>query len=604
MSVKLLRFILDLAAKAERLEVPQAVADEFGPYRDDPVGFCREALGVESALRRSDGEPYQFSVLADLVTEPRVAVRSGHGVGKTAIDAWAALWWLLTRPFSRVLVLAPEFARQVRAIVFSEIRRWARRARVPLPVEVLANRVRVAGHGEEWSATGMSAAGESDRLEGFHAPGGVLLICDETKGIPQDSFDAVQGALSGLEDSRLLVTSVPGGAGAGPFWKACQDARRWRIHHVPATDSSLVSPEWVSDRAVDWGVGSPLYTCRVLGEFADAGEGVLYPLSLLEAATSRVIAPSPQDVVALGVDVARSVAGDQNAVAIMRGQRLERVALWRSPDLMVTVQRVLEHATTSGAKVIACDVGGVGAGAVDRLRQVGRPVDGVAFGGAATDPTRFLNRRAELYWTLREALERGRLALPEDDELVADLSAIRYGFDQRGRIVLESKDDVRARLGRSPDRADAVVLASWAATGDVPGAGWFQVLDHYDRHLRPLHGVECGVCHPGCAHEPVVTITPAGGDPAPPATCPACGSARWAGEATNLTDTTVWWRCAACGYQALFAVARPAPAPSHLPPMFPAPAPEPPAVRMLSCGRCGTMMDFTPPADGGRTRCP
>jgi len=128
-SGRLERFIRDLAGKAERLEVPRAIEETFGKYRDDPVGFCRDALGVASATRRSDGEPYQFTVLADVARAPRVAVRSGHGVGKSAIDGWAGLWWLVTRPLSRVVVLAPEYARQIRAVLFSEMRKWARRSR-------------------------------------------------------------------------------------------------------------------------------------------------------------------------------------------------------------------------------------------------------------------------------------------------------------------------------------------------------------------------------------------------------------------------------------------------------------------------------------------
>ena len=245
------RYVRDLAARAGRLEVPRQIMDQFGRYRHDPVQFCREVLGVESATRRSTGEAYQLAVLEDVVEHPRVAVRSGHGVGKSAIDAWAAIWWLLTRPYSRVVVLAPEFSRQIRAILFSEIRKWVRRSKVPLPLNVMASRVLVQGHGEEWSATGMSTAGDPDRLEGFHAEGGVLVIADEMKGIPAGAFDAVQGALTGFEDSRLLVTSVPGGAGAGPFWNACQDAERWRLHHVPSTDSSLVSEAWTRDRAAE-----------------------------------------------------------------------------------------------------------------------------------------------------------------------------------------------------------------------------------------------------------------------------------------------------------------------------------------------------------------
>jgi hypothetical protein len=218
-SGKLERFARDLAAKAARLEVPKAVADVFGPYRDHPARFCRDVLGVESATRRSTGAPYQFDVLADLVAHPRVALRKGHGAGGTASSAWAALWWLLTHPMSRVIVVAPEYRRQIVAVLFSEMRRWVRRASVKLPVEMLSNRVVVAGHGPEWGAIGMSSAGDPARTEGFHAPGGVLLICDETKGIGQESFDALQGALTDYDEARLLVTSVPGGSGAGPFWK-------------------------------------------------------------------------------------------------------------------------------------------------------------------------------------------------------------------------------------------------------------------------------------------------------------------------------------------------------------------------------------------------
>lgn len=445
-----------------KLEVPQAVEDAFGLYRDEPVRFCREVLGVASATRRSTGAPYQFAVLEDLVASPRVAVRSGHGVGKSGIDAWAALWWLLTRPLSRVVVLTPEFSRQIRGILFPEMRKWARRAKVALPLKVLTARALIDGFGEEWSATGMSAAGDVDRIEGFHAEGGVLLIVDEAKGISQEAFDAVQGALSGLEDSRILVTSVPGGAGAGPFWRACGPAAdRWAVHHVPSTDSSLVDPQWVEDRAHDWGRGSPMFLTRVMGEFADAGDGVLFPLPLLDAAMGRAMV-SPTATLGLGVDVARSVAGDLNVVALERNGVLGIRSSWRSPDTMETTRLVVQAVTETGAREIAVDVGGPGGGVVDRLQQLGYRVSGVAFGGAAQDPQRFRNRRAELFWRLREALEQGTAALPDDDEVRADLSSLRYTFTQDGKILIEPKDECRKRLGRSPDRADALALA-WAA---------------------------------------------------------------------------------------------------------------------------------------------
>ena len=140
MSRNIARIVRSLRDDLARLEVPQQTEERFGHYRDDPVRFCREVLGVKSATRRSTNEPYQFRVLETLTAHPRVAVRSGHGVGKSAINAWAALWWLVTRPMSRVVILAPEYSRQIRAILFSEMRKWVRRAKVPLPVTIHASR--------------------------------------------------------------------------------------------------------------------------------------------------------------------------------------------------------------------------------------------------------------------------------------------------------------------------------------------------------------------------------------------------------------------------------------------------------------------------------
>jgi len=458
MSAGLERFARDLKARADRLEVPVRVEDTFGPYRDDPVRFCEEVLGVESAVLRSDGSAYQFEVLSDLATSPKVCVRSGHGVGKSAVDAWATLWWLITRPYSRVVIVAPEFSRQVRAVLFSEIRKWARRSKVTLPVSVLVSRVIVDGYGEEWSATGMPAT-EPDRIEGFHSDAGVLLILDETKGIPQDTYDALQGALTGLEENRLLVTSTPGGP-SGPFYRIwAKGGDTWKLHHVPSTDSSLVSDGWVEDMKREWGVGSPLYEARVLGNFPDAGEGVLFPLSLLEQTVDRELEVADDEGWVLGVDVARSFAGDMNCIAVARGGRLQKLTTWRSTDTMEVVEQVVRQCAVWGPKRVYVDVGGVGAGVKDRLGQFRYDVGGVHFGGGAEDSKRFKNKRAELFWNLRERMERGEISLPDNEELVADLSALRYVFTQDGRIQLESKDDVRKRLGRSPDRADAVALA-------------------------------------------------------------------------------------------------------------------------------------------------
>jgi hypothetical protein len=179
----------------------------------------------------------------------------------------------------------------------------------------------------------------------------------------------------------------------------------------------------------------------------------------LEAAVARHDPATGDDGVVLGVDVARSIAGDRNCLATVRGSRVDSLVTWHSTDTMAVVERVVREVVARGPRQIRADVAGVGAGVVDRLRQLGFDVAAVHFGGAPEDGKRFKNRRAELFWLLRERMETGEATLPDDDDLVADLSALRYFFTADGRIQLESKDAVRKRIGRSPDRADAIALA-------------------------------------------------------------------------------------------------------------------------------------------------
>ena len=451
----------------DKISIPHdAEVEKFLKYRDDPVGFCREVLGVESETRRSDGTPYQFEVLQDLADFDRVGVRSGHGTGKTCADAWAILWFLLTRPLSRVVVLAPEFTRQVKAVIFSECRMWVNRAKMDLPLEVLASKVRVHGAGDEWSAQGMSSGGDPSRIEGWHAQGGLLLIVDEMKGVSADAFDAVQGALTG-EDAKVMVTSVPGGAGVGPFWNIFEKGKkRWKLHHFSSVDSTRVTKEWVEEHTEMWGRGTPLFETRVEGNFADVGEGVLFPIHLIERSQQNVLEAGKD--VTLGVDVARSVAGDLNAIAVARGGKIDRIITFHEADTMKVVERVVRTVSETGAKLIRVDVGGVGAGVVDRLKELRHKVEAVPFNGRANEPERFKNVRAEMYWNLRERMElehgdKNGVSLPNkppmSELLLADLSAQRYEFTLSGQIQLEGKDDTRKRAGHSPDRSDAVALA-------------------------------------------------------------------------------------------------------------------------------------------------
>ncbi len=235
-----------------------------------------------------------------------------------------------------------------------------------------------------------------------------------------------------------------------------------------AIRAGRVKRDWAAQRRVQWGESSQVYQNRVLGNFADAGEDSVIPLSWVEAANRRWEAwdaeGRPGNVTALGVDVGRG--GDKTVIATRRGWAIEPLAYHTRGDLMATtgliVVQLRKHRTTAVVDVI-----GIGAGVVDRLRELDADVR--AFNAAAkTDESdrsgelAFLNQRSAAWWRMRELLDPGAgepVALPPDDVLTGDLTAPRWKVTSAGKVQIESKEEIRAHIGRSTDAADAVCMA-------------------------------------------------------------------------------------------------------------------------------------------------
>lgn len=175
--------------------------------------------------------------------------------------------------------------------------------------------------------------------------------------------------------------------------------------------------------------------------------------------------------VEIGVDVARFGA-DKTVIAVRRGSKVMPLKVYGKQDTMATAGAVIAEQRAVGATAIKVDVIGIGAGVVDRLKEQGYPVRGINVAEAAVDPERFANLRSQLWWALRERLNPDPkvnpdpVALPPDDELLADLSGVQYKITSRGQLEVERKEDMKKRLGRSPDRADAVVLAFAQTVGE------------------------------------------------------------------------------------------------------------------------------------------
>ena len=443
-------------------------------YRDDPVGFARDCIKWE----KGDGlAPYQEEILSLIPQERRVAVRGPHGLGKTMVAAIAVLWFSLTRDVDidwKVVTTASSW-RQLTHYLWPEIRKWRRYIKwnkVKRPflsnAEALTLNLKMAT-GEAFPV----ASTIPELIEGAHASS-LLYVFDEAKAIPSPTWDAVEGALS-VGDCFALAISTPGQP-QGRFYDIHSHKpgyEDWHTRHITleeAIDAGRIDAEWADQRWKQWGEDSAVYQNRVLGEFASSGDDNVIPLMWVELANqfwqewNDAGCPTPSGARVLGVDVAR-MGSDSSCIAERIGDCILKLEKWGKTDTMETAGRVkvqLKPGTEANVDVI-----GIGAGVVDRLREQGEKVVAVNFGAGTkrTDTSgevEMLNVRAAAWWGMRELLEPpSYVMLPPDDELTGDLVAPRYGYTSSGKLKVESKIDIRKRLGRSPDVGDAVVLAFW-----------------------------------------------------------------------------------------------------------------------------------------------
>jgi len=419
----------------------------------DPVFFVRKVLG---------GDPWekQEEILNAVRDHRRVAVRACHGVGKTRVAAWVALWFLYCHKNSKVITTAPTWP-QVENLLWREIAAAHASSKYPLGGKVLQTRIEL---GKQWFALGLSTD-KPERFQGFHAEH-ILLIVDEASGVDQRIFEAAEGFLTS-PGARLLLIGNPTQL-SGEFYNAFRSSLYHKIH-ISAFDSPnlkvgkivrpyLVTPEWAEEKRLKWGEDNPLWYSRVLGEFPEQGDDTLIPLAWIETAQQRWQTIPPGEPIELGVDVAR-YGTDTTVIISRQGSRAEVITQLRGQDTMEVTGAVINALRETEAKVAKVDVVGLGAGVADRLKEQRYPVREMNAGEAAQDKERFVNKRAEWYWALRERFQVGDIAIPPDDELASQLASLKYKFDSRGRVQIESKEEMRKRGLPSPDKADALMLA-------------------------------------------------------------------------------------------------------------------------------------------------
>ena len=456
-------------------------------YRKCPAAFARDVLGVELWDKQEE-------IVNAVRDYPRVAVASGHKVGKSMTDAVVALWFFCAYEEARV-VMSSVTARQVDQILWRELRMLYRRALKPIGGE-LHDLARSGLKSSDFREVVGFTAREAEAVAGVSGKN-LIYILDESSGIGEDIFEAIEGNRAG--GARLLMTSNPTRP-EGRFFEAFHGLRRSDsnpngIHciEVSSEDSpnvkagrvvipGLATREWIEEKKLEWGEDSALYQVRVRGKFVRKEEGKVISLHNIELAEQRWKDAPCDGVLTVGLDPAGGgVDGDETIYAPKRGLKILELTARRglSEDgIVVNLVGLLRELRIPGERprVIYDREGDIGSKLhrriqeyLYRFRQDEKPFD--AYPVRASDRA---TRHADVWDRQRDALwgnladwlrptERGGEggAIPEDSKLAAELHAPEMLEGKMGRRKVTPKPELRRKLGRSPDRADAVALAVW-----------------------------------------------------------------------------------------------------------------------------------------------
>ena len=450
------------AAKQPDLRL-QAVA-----FRDrvvaDPAWFFTNILGSELY-------PAQVDIVKSVRDNFKTSVAGANGTGKDFTAGRIVIWWLLSRYPAKVVIMGPTF-RQVADIVWKETRSAFLQAKFPLGGRMMET--------PRWTiddshfAIGFSTD-RWENIQGFHSPN-LLVIITEAHAVAKDDIDA----LMKLQPKRVLMTGNTLVTG-GEFYDSHHSKRdQWAALVTRAEDTpnikagrevvpGLITKAWIDERRLDWGENSPVFRAAVLAEFPDDLEGSVVPLRYANEAAGRepqepwLDPPSDDKVrpevppVILACDVARS--GDDKTVVVRRqGPNATILHRAQGHDLMRTTGVLVGLYQDLKPAALLVDAVGLGAGVVDRLKELGIPAKTFNGGEAARQKDKYFNQNAEVWWAMREWFLAGAATIPKDPALIGQVSSRMYEIQSDRKVKLESKDDMRKRGVRSPDEADALAM--------------------------------------------------------------------------------------------------------------------------------------------------
>ena len=454
------QFVLDMFPWGE----PGALEDETGPdeWQVDILKAVRDGLlSVSQAVK--------------------VAVASGHGVGKSALVAWLILWAFTTRADTKGVVTA-NTETQLKTKTWAELAKWFGlfEARRLFRLTATAIFSRDKDHAQTWRIDQIAWSEKTmEAFAGLHNKGKrIIVVFDEASAIPDLIWETTEGALTDKDTEIMWFVFGNPTRNTGRF-RECfgRFLHRWLTRQVDGRTAKITNKAQIQEWIDDYGEDSDFVRVRVRGVFPRAGSMQFISSDVVELARKREAASDVYDPLIIGVDVAR-FGDDQTVIKARKGRdgRTFPAIKLRSLDTMQVAARVFAYAQELRADAVFVDEGGVGGGVVDRLRQMRLPgLIGIDFGSKSDDPIigadggKFAFKVDEIWSKMKAWLKFG--AIEDANTLVADLTGREYGYDLRNAIRLETKKEMKKRGLSSPDEADALALTFAYSVAANPQAG-------------------------------------------------------------------------------------------------------------------------------------
>lgn len=432
-------------------------------WRQDPRIFVRDVF-------KTTPDVWQDEVLEAFPHKSRISMQACKGPGKTAVLAWLAWNFLLTRPSPKIAATSIS-GDNLSDNFWSEMSKWQQAS--PLLQELFQwTKTRIFSKqapetwwmsARTWPKSG-DAGAQADTLAGLHADF-ILFILDEAGGIPDAVMASAEAALSSCKEGHIVIAGNPTHT-EGPLYRAATSERHlWHVVEITGDPddpkrSPRVHVEWARQQFEKYGINSNFVLVNVFGKFPSTSLNALIGPDEVRAAMKRAyrehdLRGLPK---VLGVDVA-AYGDDSSIIAKRQGMQMFNFIQRRNLDPLQGAVAVIGAWNEFNADACFMDsTGGWASGWISHMNQLGKTPIGVNFAQQARDTARFANARAEIYWDLCEWIKAGG-ALPDCPEILAALTQTLYEINKKtGKLQIQDKSDIKAKLGYSPDHADAAAL--------------------------------------------------------------------------------------------------------------------------------------------------